>query len=347
MGSLRFAGSRVTSHVERDLVETALPAPEPDHAAARMQLFESLVAAAHDGHELYGRIEDLHGTTTGDGPASSVSRRAVLVTSISGGTSRTRAAVVSSAEAVEPASLAVEAEHLPRHSGPLPAHVVFEPMAFAELIAEFAAVALTVNGREDVDRFRRYWEGARIAGPGFTVTDDPAALGGWAVDIEGTASPPLVLVDDGVVTGSVQDRETAAAMGIPPSGRASRDVLGLCAYPANLVIDLPSAPPRGDPHLRVERVHYVSVVDPATGTLTAATRDFTTVVTDGRAVAAVPSIRFTVDVPRLLRNVLGGVGPARTVPVSWGGCVVRTPAVSVADLPLTVSIPHSPNGVHP
>ncbi|MEO3977506.1 metallopeptidase TldD-related protein [Streptomyces sp. CAU 1734] len=348
-GSLRFARSAVTSHVERDHTEggAAGPGPcaPPDAGADRIALFSALRDAAPGGQGLHGRIEDVHGTTTADGPAGggrtgSLSRRTVLVTSASGGHTRTRAEILPhgradpAAHAAAAARLVPETEDLPPYTGAPPSLVLFEPMAFAELIAEFAAVAMAAHGPGDTARVRRDWAGTRVARPGLTVTDDPAALGGWSLDTEGTPAAPLTLVEDGVIVGCALDRACARAMGRAPTGHASREVPGLTAYPANLVIGVPPAPDPAGPLLRVERVHYVSVVDAAGGTLTAATRDFTTVVESGRAVATVPSIRFTVRIPHLLLGIAGGLGPARTVPVSWGGCAVRSPAVLVADLPL-------------
>ncbi|MER5995486.1 metallopeptidase TldD-related protein [Streptomyces viridosporus] len=356
VGTLRFARSRVTSHVERDhcdgsesdcpggpALATAdgAPPPRPHAATERTHLLSALLAAALDGHELHGRIEDMTGTAgahPASGPAvtGAVARRTVLVTAARGAATRTRATVLPdlSAPPPAPADLVPQAVELPRYTGALPPHTVLEPLAFAELLAEFAAVALAAHGPDDVARFRRHWDGTRVGVPALTVTDNPEALGGWPLDSEGTAAGRLPLVEDGTVVGCALDRAGADALGRAPTGHASRQVLGLAAYPANLVVELPPAPAVPEPHLRVERVHYVSVVDADTGTLTAATRDLTTVVADGRAVGAVPSVRFTVRVPSLLRSLAGGLGPAHTVPVSWGGCVVRSPAVLATDLPL-------------
>lgn len=356
VGTLRFARSRVTSHVERDHCdgtegdcpggparppEDGAPPAGPHAATGRMELLSALLAATSDGHELYGRIEDLTGTTgacaaSGDPATGAVARRTVLVTAALGETTRTRATVLPDLSAPPPAptDLVPPLVELPRYTGVLPPHTVLEPMAFAELLAEFAAVALAVHGPDDAERFRRHWDGTRVGVPALTVTDSPGALGGWPVDGEGTTAGPLLLVEAGTVVGCALDRATADALGRAPTGRASREVSGLAAYPANLVVELPEAPAAPEPYLRVERLHYVSVVDADTGTLTAATRDLTTVVADGRAVGVVPSVRFTVRVPSLLRSITGGLGPAHTVPVSWGGCVVRSPAVLVTDLPL-------------
>nr|CAA55766.1 lmbQ [Streptomyces lincolnensis] len=355
VGTLRFARSRVTSHVERDHCDgtegdcpggpaarlwTERHRPDRMRRPGALELLSALLAATSDGHELYGRIEDLTGTTgaraaSGAAATGAVARRTVLVTAALGETTRTRRHVLPdlSAPPPLPTDLVPPLVELPRYTGALPPHTVLEPMAFAELLAEFAAVALAVHGPDDVERFRRHWDGTRVGVPALTVTDSPGALGGWPVDSEGTTAARLPLVEAGTVVGCALDRATADALGRAPTGRP-REVSGLAAYPANLVVELPEAPAAPEPYLRVERLHYVSVVDADTGTLTAATRDFTTVVADGRAVGAVPSVRFSVRVPSLLRSIAGGLGPAHTVPVSWGGCVVRSPAVLVTDLPL-------------
>src|SRR5688572_25121857 len=55
----------------------------------------------------------------------------------------------------------------------------------------------------------------------------------------------------------------------------------------------------------VNRLHYLSVVDPRGGVLTGMTRDGTFRIRDGKIAEPLVNLRFTVAVPELLREVYG------------------------------------------
>jgi TldD protein len=67
--------------------------------------------------------------------------------------------------------------------------------------------------------------GTRVASPGVTVVDDgtiPDRRGSITVDDEGTPSGRTVLIEDGVLTGFLQDRLNARLMGVRPTGNGRR-----------------------------------------------------------------------------------------------------------------------------
>jgi TldD protein len=67
--------------------------------------------------------------------------------------------------------------------------------------------------------------GRRIATPGVTVVDDgtiPDRRGSITVDDEGTPSGRTVMIDDGILTGFIQDRLNARLMGVTPTGNGRR-----------------------------------------------------------------------------------------------------------------------------
>jgi TldD protein len=67
--------------------------------------------------------------------------------------------------------------------------------------------------------------GQRIASPGVTVVDDgtlPDRRGSLTVDDEGTPSGRTVLIEDGILTGYLQDRLNARLMGVRPTGNGRR-----------------------------------------------------------------------------------------------------------------------------
>ncbi|SDC97006.1 metalloprotease TldD [Belnapia rosea] len=67
--------------------------------------------------------------------------------------------------------------------------------------------------------------GQRIAAPGVTVVDDgtmPDRRGSLTVDDEGTPSNRTVLIEDGILTGFLQDRQNARLMGVASTGNGRR-----------------------------------------------------------------------------------------------------------------------------
>jgi TldD protein len=67
--------------------------------------------------------------------------------------------------------------------------------------------------------------GQRVAAPGVTVIDDGTIAdrrGSISVDDEGTPSQRNVLIEDGILTGFLQDRLNARLMGAKPTGNGRR-----------------------------------------------------------------------------------------------------------------------------
>ncbi|KPP87464.1 MAG: TldD protein [Rhodobacteraceae bacterium HLUCCO07] len=68
--------------------------------------------------------------------------------------------------------------------------------------------------------------GQRIAAPGVTVVDDgtiPDRRGSISFDDEGTPSSRTTLIEDGILTGFMQDRQNARLMGVQPTGNGRRE----------------------------------------------------------------------------------------------------------------------------
>ncbi|WP_121063018.1 metalloprotease TldD [Chachezhania antarctica] len=97
--------------------------------------------------------------------------------------------------------------------------------------------------------------GQQVAAKGVTVVDDgtiPDRRGSITIDDEGTPSGRTVLIEDGMLTGFMQDRQNARLMGVEPTGNGRRQsyahapmprmtntvMLGGDADPANLVADI-------------------------------------------------------------------------------------------------------------
>ncbi|MCE8517763.1 metalloprotease TldD [Ruegeria pomeroyi] len=97
--------------------------------------------------------------------------------------------------------------------------------------------------------------GQQVAARGVTVVDDgtlPDRRGSITVDDEGTPSRRTVLIEDGILTGYMQDRQNARLMGVEPTGNGRRQsyahkpmprmtntvMLGGDADPADLVAEI-------------------------------------------------------------------------------------------------------------
>ncbi len=68
--------------------------------------------------------------------------------------------------------------------------------------------------------------GQRIAAPGVTVVDEgniPERRGSLAFDDEGTPTGRTVLIEDGILTGYLLDRQNARLMGMQPTGNGRRE----------------------------------------------------------------------------------------------------------------------------
>ncbi len=68
--------------------------------------------------------------------------------------------------------------------------------------------------------------GQRVAAPGVTVLDDgtiPDRRGSITVDDEGTPSGKTTLIEDGILVGYMQDRQSARLMGVAPTGNGRRE----------------------------------------------------------------------------------------------------------------------------
>lgn len=97
--------------------------------------------------------------------------------------------------------------------------------------------------------------GQRVAAPGVTVLDDgtlPDRRGSITIDDEGTPSARNLLIEDGILTGFMQDRQNARLMGVAATGNGRREsyahtpmprmtntyMLGGNADPASLVAEM-------------------------------------------------------------------------------------------------------------
>ena len=76
--------------------------------------------------------------------------------------------------------------------------------------------------------------GQRVAAKGVTVVDDgtiASRRGSLSIDDEGTPTNRTVLIDDGILTGYIQDRQNARLMNMRPTGNGRRESYGHVPMP--------------------------------------------------------------------------------------------------------------------
>jgi PmbA protein len=215
-------------------------------------------------------------------------------------------------QAVEKAKLTRGAVELEPGSYP----AVLEPPAIAELLAYFGFDAFGGLGLVEERSYAFGKLGRQVFDERFSLADDALDPRGLpkAFDFEGTPKQRVELVENGVLTGVVWDRSSAARAGggqqstghAPPSSLRNWGPLAFALSVAGGEADSPEqlAETVGD-GIYVTRLHYLSIVDPREGIVTGMTRDGTFRIRGGRIADPLVNLRFTVSVPQLLAELPG------------------------------------------
>jgi predicted Zn-dependent protease len=131
-------------------------------------------------------------------------------------------------------------------------------------------------------------------------------------DFEGAPKQRVELAEDGVARGVVWDRRAAKRAGGAARGTGHAPPVVLQSYgplpfalsmrggEAESLDELAEAVGDG---IYVTRLHYLGIVHPREGVVTGMTRDGTFRIRNGRVAEPLVNLRFTVAVPRLLRDV--------------------------------------------
>ncbi len=191
---------------------------------------------------------------------------------------------------------------------------VLEPYAIAELLYYFSFDTLNGLGLLEERSFFSGRIGERAFDPRVTLIDDaldPAGLP-TGFDYEGTPKQRVPLVEEGVIRGTVWDRQTAARAGRESTGHALPADTRAWGPIATAVSMAPGEATSTDElaevvgdGIHVTRLHYLSVVNPREGVITGMTRDGTFRIRDGSLAEPLVNLRFTVSMPDLLADVPG------------------------------------------
>ena len=191
------------------------------------------------------------------------------------------------------------------------------PFAVAELVRWFSYDSLGAQGYLEERSYFCDRIGEQAFDPKISIADD--ALDGAnlpkAFDFEGTPKQRVDMIENGVIRDVVWDRVTAARAG---DGRATTGHAPPDAWrfygPLPTAFSMPGGDAESTEELAelvgdgiyVNRLHYLSIVDPRGGVLTGMTRDGTFRIRDGKVAEPLVNLRFTVaDVGRARR----GSGP--------------------------------------
>jgi PmbA protein len=225
-----------------------------------------------------------------------------------------RSAEIDPAEVAGEAAAKAERTRGAVDAGPARYRAVLEPYAIAELL--YYTSFDMFNGQALLEE--RSWFAGRIGerafDPKVTLVDDALDPRGLprAFDFEGTPKERVVLVEDGVLRGTVWDRDTAARAGRASTGHAlPTDSRAYGAIATNVELAPGEAESTdalaelvGD-GIYVTRLHYLGVVNPREGVITGMTRDGTFRIRDGKVAEPLVNLRFTVSMPELLADVPG------------------------------------------
>jgi PmbA protein len=191
---------------------------------------------------------------------------------------------------------------------------VLEPYALAELLQYFAWDSFGAVGLLEERSYLAGRIGEPICDARVSIADDALDADGLprAFDFEGAPKERVELVEDGIARGVVWDRRSATRAGGDSRGTGHAPPVVLQSYgplpfalsmrggDAESLDELAAAVGDG---IYVTRLHYLGIVHPREGVVTGMTRDGTFRIRDGRVAEPLANLRFTVSVPRLLKDV--------------------------------------------
>jgi len=210
------------------------------------------------------------------------------------------------------------------HSGPV--DVLLEPPAVSGLLDWLGYIGFGGKQFNEGTSFLTGRLGERIMGPGVTIYDDYAEIAGMGLahDFEGVPRQRVELVKDGVATGVIHDRQSAARAGAESTGHASPPDSDLGPMCLNLAMapgeatreEMIASMDRG---LVVTRFHYLNgLLDTRRALFTGMTRDGTFLVEKGQVSGAVENLRFTESMLEAFSRI-AAIGRERQSLGTWAG----------------------------
>lgn len=183
--------------------------------------------------------------------------------------------------------------------------------------------------------------GQRIFSPRFTLTDDPTRLETFPFqrDLMGLPRRPFPIVADGVFRGFTWEQDEADEFGAQPTGHtAPHDSLVLQGgdMPARTVADL-VAQPRANDLLYIPALHYMNIVNPSRGVITASSRFGALLLKRDGGVAVPYNVRLTQSLLDIFGDRLAWLSGAQVVANTSRSYGARNPTAIIVPALLQVN----------
>ena len=322
----------------------------------RAEAAAALVGRLRTGQEAAGAVStaasEVAVATTAGARHHSVSTRAAVTTVVMGddASGHSEDAAIG-LDALDPAATGEEAATTcaravdPGDVEPGVEEVVLGPSAVMTLMEWLALTAFSAKAQQEGRSPFSERMGTPVASEAVTIADDPVADGviGLPFDDEGTPCTRVDLITDGVATGVVHDRATAAVAGVPPTGHGLPAPNPWGPLARHLVLEPGGARPEElvagvERGLYVTRFWYTRAVNPKQTRVTGMTRDGTFRIEGGQLGPPVRNLRYNESILDALASC-DGVGAAlRTCSDELGD--TRVPALRLRRFSFTAVSDH-------
>lgn len=217
--------------------------------------------------------------------------------------------------------------------------VILEPLAVGDLIMFTGYVGMNSKFYQAGMSCFTGSLGEKVLGDNITIIDDVnnPNTNQMPFDFEGYERKKLNLVENGVLKEITYDTITAIKEGKESTGH-SLGYSGEGGVPLNLVVspgnssleEMIRSTKKG---LLVSKFHYMNIVNPREGMMTALTRDGLFLIEDGEIKAPVHNLRFTDNITRIFNNVEAITSKREKTPGFFGTNYV--PGMKIKDFHFT------------
>lgn len=216
--------------------------------------------------------------------------------------------------------------------------VILEPAAVGDLLSYMGYFGFTARSTQTGRGFLTGKVGQKVFGDNITIKDDTYNDNTLPMyfDYEGYQRKPLTIIENGVAKDLTYDIKSAIKDNVETTGHSvGADSIGGLAL--NLVMNCGDQSFDGlvkstEKGILITRFHYMNVVDPRQGILTALTRDGSFLIENGEIKCGIKNMRFTESMLNAFNNVVGITKERKKVP---GFGVSYVPTLKLKDFHFT------------